>query len=78
VARLHSTVSKKRHFVKAITWRIVATIITMITTFVVTGSWKIGFSVGLADTIIKFGAYYFHERLWYKNKWGVETPEETI
>ena len=78
MAHQHSTVSKKRHLAKAITWRIAATIITMVTTFVVTGSWKLGLSISLADTVIKFVAYYFHERLWYKNKWGVETPKEAI
>jgi len=65
-------VTKKRHLAKALTWRFVATFITVTTAWVVTGSWRAGLSVGLADTAVKFAAYYYHERLWYRNKWGVE------
>jgi len=68
-------VSKKRHLAKAVTWRGAATTITIITTFCVTGDWRAGLSVGLADTIIKLWAYYFHERLWYRSKWGVQEIE---
>ncbi len=64
-------VTRKRHLAKALTWRFVATFITVITTYVVTGSLRDGLSVGLLDTVIKFAAYYSHERLWYRSKWGV-------
>lgn len=71
-------VSKKRHLAKAFTWRGVATLITVVTAFCVTGDWKTGLSVGVADTVVKFGAYYFHERLWYQSKWGVKEENKRV
>tara|TARA_Y100001970_G_C14195423_1_gene837799 strand:- start:117 stop:347 length:231 start_codon:yes stop_codon:yes gene_type:complete len=64
-------VSRKRHLAKAVTWRIVASLITVGATLVVTGSWKAGLSIGLVDALVKFAAYYYHERLWYKSRWGI-------
>jgi len=64
-------VTKRRHFAKAITWRVVATTITLLTTFFITGSLKLGLSISMIDALNKFVAYYAHERLWYRNKWGI-------
>ena len=70
-------VSKKRHLAKAVTWRIVASLITVGATLVVTGSWKAGLSIGAVDALVKFAAYYYHERLWYKSRWGItEDPDK--
>ena len=60
------TVSKKRHLAKAVTWRIVASIVTVLI------AWYFGLppkavgAVFVADLIIKFVLYYGHERVWYK------------
>ncbi len=64
-------VAKKRHLAKAFTWRIVATLVTVATTFAITGSLTAGFTIGVIDTFFKFFLYYFHERLWYKVRWGI-------
>ncbi len=64
-------VARKRHLAKAFTWRIIATLITVVITFCVTGSLEAGLSVGAFDVVLKLAAYYFHERAWYKTKWGV-------
>ena len=66
-------VSKKRHLAKATTWRITATIITVVSTWVVTGSWTAGLSIGAIDSVVKFAAYYYHERMWYKTRWGIDS-----
>lgn len=66
-------VAKKRHLAKAFTWRIIATTITTVTTWFVTGSVTAGLSIGLIDAAIKFGVYYYHERLWYKFRWGIQS-----
>jgi len=65
-------VSKKRHLAKAVTWRIIASITTAIIALVFGLPPKAVGGVFLADIIIKFVLYYWHERLWYKHiKFGV-------
>lgn len=59
-------VQRRRHIAKAISWRILGTIDTMIIAGLISGSWKIGVSVGGVEVITKIALYYFHERLWYK------------
>ncbi len=60
-----SDVSRKRHLLKAVTWRIIASITTAII------AWTFGLppkavgAVFVADLIIKFVLYYAHERVWY-------------
>jgi uncharacterized membrane protein len=57
-----------RHLVKTITWRIVGTIDTMILSWIITGSLKIGLAIGGTEIITKMILYFLHERAWYK--WG--------
>jgi len=58
-------VSRKRHILKTITWRIVGTLDTMILSWIITGSLKIGMTIGGVEVITKMVLYYFHERAWY-------------
>lgn len=59
-------VKKKRHIAKAITWRIIGTLDTIILGWFLTGNPEIGLSIGLFEFISKSILYYFHERVWYK------------
>jgi uncharacterized membrane protein len=61
----------KRHIAKAITWRVIASIITFIIGWSVTGDMNFGLAIGSADVIIKLVLYYLHERLWYHFKYGI-------
>ena len=61
-------VSKKRHILKTLTWRIIASTDTLLIGWFLTGSWKIGGSIAFIEIITKMVLYYFHERLWYKTK----------
>ncbi len=54
----------KRSVAKAVTWRIIATMVTMLVVYIFTRGAALAASVGLVDTIIKIFAYYSHERLW--------------
>lgn len=54
----------KRHIAKAITWRIIGTLDTMILSWIISGSSSIGFKVGIAELITKTLLYYLHERIW--------------
>ena len=63
---------KCRHIMKAFTWRICATIVTIISVVLVTGSVEIGLILGPIDFSVKIVMYYFHERVWMKNRFGLE------
>ena len=64
-------INRKRHLAKTLTWRVTATITTIIITWLITGDKTAGLAVGGIEFFAKMPIYYFHERVWYKNKWGV-------
>jgi uncharacterized membrane protein len=49
---------------KAITWRIVGTIDTMIISYLITGKATVALSIGSIEVFTKMILYYFHERIW--------------
>ena len=49
---------------KAISWRIVGTIDTMIISYFITGKVTVALSIGSVEIFTKMILYYFHERLW--------------
>ena len=70
-------VSRKRHILKTITWRIVGTLDTMILSWIITGSLKIGMAIGGVEVITKMVLYYFHERAWYNfSNYGLKNKNE--
>ena len=62
--------SQKRTIFKTLSWRVVATIITMFVAYGATGQAELSLGIGLSDTFIKLFAYYGHERFWNKLKFG--------
>jgi uncharacterized membrane protein len=69
-------VTRKRHLAKTITWRCVASLDTILISWFITGSWKLGASIGLIEVISKMFLYYFHERAWYRTSWGVRIEKD--
>jgi uncharacterized membrane protein len=66
-------VSYKRQIAKAITFRILGTIDTILISWLVTGSFKIGAILGGIEVVTKIVLYFFHERMWDKYvKYGLE------
>jgi len=66
-------VSYKRHIAKTISWRIIGTLDTMILSWIITGSWKLGLTIGGVEVVTKMILYFFHERIWYKySKFGLK------
>lgn len=66
-------VSRKRHILKTLTWRIIGTLDTMILSWLITGNWKFGVAIGGVELITKMVLYYLHERAWYKfTKYGID------
>lgn len=58
--------SHKRHMAKAITWRIIGTLDTIILSWVISGNPWIGLKIGISEVATKMILYYIHERLWFK------------
>ena len=55
-------VSRKRHILKTITWRIIGTLDTMILSWLITANWKWGIvTIGGVELVTKMVLYYFHE-----------------
>ncbi len=59
-------ISRKRHALKAVTWRVVASTTTVAIAWIVTGDWRVGLEVGGVEFFVKMLLYYLHERFWYK------------
>jgi uncharacterized membrane protein len=49
---------------KAISWRIVGTLDTMVISYFITGKMTVAISIGSVEVFTKTILYYFHERLW--------------
>ncbi|MFC1482680.1 DUF2061 domain-containing protein [Candidatus Margulisiibacteriota bacterium] len=70
-----------RSIIKAFSWRITATMTTMIISFLITGKIALALSIGFFEFFTKFAIYYGHERLWNKIKFGrieAKPPEYSI
>lgn len=59
-----------RSVVKAISWRTVGTLDTIIVSYFVTGNLIMAASIGSIEVITKMALYYFHERAWNKLSFG--------
>jgi uncharacterized membrane protein len=58
--------SRKRHIAKAITWRLVGTIDTILLSWLITGNPLTGLKIGFSEVLTKMILYYLHERVWFK------------
>ena len=70
--------SKSRSLLKTISWRIVGTLDTMALGWIITGSPLVGLKIGGLELVTKFVLYYFHERLWIRNKYGIDTKVKKV
>lgn len=61
---------KRRSIAKAISWRTLGTVDTMLISFIITGNATAAVSIGAFELITKTGLYYFHERAWNKITYG--------
>ena len=70
----------RRSMAKALSWRILATVITSVIVYLLTGKGDFAATVGVADTTVKFLIYFGHERLWNRIPYGREEkrPEYII
>jgi uncharacterized membrane protein len=72
--------STGRSIAKTLSWRIIATITTIILVYLFTDEISLAFQVGLIEVFLKMLVYFFHERAWDKIKFGREEIDidETI
>lgn len=59
-----------RSLIKAISWRIVGTMDTVLISWWIAGDFTVAFSIGAFELITKTILYFFHERIWTRVKWG--------
>lgn len=59
-------VAARRHLAKALSWRAVGTLDTMLLGWLISGDPMVGVKVGAAELITKVFLYYAHERVWYR------------
>ena len=62
-----------RSLIKALTWRAIGTLDTILISFILTGKIKLALSIGAVELITKTILYYLHERIWNKIQFGKKT-----
>lgn len=59
-----------RSVAKAISWRVIGTLDTLLISYLLTGKVVLAASIASIDFVTKMFLYFFHERLWNKINWG--------
>lgn len=67
-----ASVSRKRHILKTISYRIISTSIGFIFMYLFTGSIELSGAFSVVELLWKPIQYYLHERIWYKIKYGIK------
>ena len=62
---------RKRTIAKTISYRVVATVATIVIVYAFTGEVAIAFGVGAVEMATKVVVYYGHERAWSRVEWGI-------
>jgi len=71
--------TRRRSLAKAISWRILAAIITGCVALAMTKQLDFAAKIGLIDTTVKLLIYFLHERAWNKINYGrVRTPDYEV
>ncbi len=65
-----------RSIVKAISWRVIGTLVTASVAYVLTKEVLLSLSIGFADALIKLFVFYAHERLWIRIGFGRKKVKE--
>jgi uncharacterized membrane protein len=68
--------TKRRSILKALSWRFLATVITSLVVYFMTGKLTFALEIGGIDTVIKLGVYFAHERVWLMIPFGKIEPRD--
>ena len=58
--------SRRKSLIKALSWRVIGTLDTIVLSWIITGRLTLAVSIGVLELITKTALYYFHERAWAK------------
>jgi len=61
-----------RSIVKAFSWRIIATLLTILIVYFFTKRIALSLGVGVVEVFAKMFFYYLHERAWIRIPWGTK------
>lgn len=61
-----------KHLYKTFSWRFIGTLSTLIIAWIVTGDPLTGFKISVVEFFTKMILYYFHEKIWFKIKFGLK------
>ena len=61
---------RKRSLIKTISWRIIATTVTVLVSFIWLDEWTKAITLAITANAIKMILYYAHERTWNKIDFG--------
>jgi uncharacterized membrane protein len=70
--------SQKRSIAKAVSYRFFGSLITAGIAFVITGKLDLALGIGALDAVAKMSAYFLHERVWARIRWGTKRPDYEI
>lgn len=56
--------SRRRSLLKAISYRVLGSLVTGALAWFVTGDLQVAFAIGTLEPIVKMALYYAHERVW--------------
>ena len=59
-----------RSLIKAISWRVAASVDTFIISFIITGRISLAGTIASVEVVTKIGLYYLHEQAWATIPWG--------
>lgn len=62
--------SHLRSFLKAFSWRIISTLVTICIAYLVTKDVNFAIAIGFIEFFSKFVIYYLHERAWQRSTIG--------
>jgi uncharacterized membrane protein len=63
--------TRKRSVAKSIMLRFICVVVSIVTSFLLTGRWDVAVAIGSIYNVITMILYYFHERIWNLVKWGI-------
>ncbi|MEQ8924635.1 MAG: DUF2061 domain-containing protein, partial [Fulvivirga sp.] len=58
-----------RSLTKAITWRVIGTLDTIILSYIILGDTSLAMSIGFTELATKTLLFFLHERVWNKFRW---------
>ena len=67
-----------RNGAKAVTWRIIGFVDTVILSLIFTGSATLAVSIGGLEVLTKITLYVFHERLWQRLRFGLTRVDAPV